>query len=1364
MGTTKANWPFATALRFFSILVFVGIAGAPNLANAQLGGTFSERKTCDNLVSRGREMLQQNNLELASWYLEKAEKLNVEYDGIISRWKDTPAKLRIDVNKAIAEAQKGVPAAPPEPSASRTGTPAPSNPPRSNSPSPSQLYQPSSLPLPTHESVAPLAHGGAPRPVAPIGSTVSNDPTVVDANSYRNERLAEMTDDAKRRALKYLSQARSSLQAGNKIAAIGYYRACVSCRAEFTLADRDSPNRLAIDLQNAGVDVAQLHVASSDPRPAAHRVVPSTSPAPSAPGHWDKKRDAAVKRLAEATAAIDRGDLELAEKLALEAQDLRVPDEAFHPKDKRPWMVLMEVSRQRNRTTPVANASANQNRTIKLTAGQAPLEPSVESRLARPSTGSNLQQEFDANILSESPDPIGSDGLSPTELDDFLTTEELSPLNRERQNTVQLREVPNARPSQIVSPPRAVTERSGSNRVVSSPGAPLPSHNGGSAQHLFDQGVTALRDHNTERAWRLFVEAWQNQEQLTPATRDQLQGYLQSFAANAAEDAAEQSRAPVGSQPSASDADRAALSKFIGEITREQAAVRQLRETRPDEAWERLKQLRSRVEESQIEESAKERLLVRVDRSMTEMESYIDENRSMIELEARNRAVLEEIERRQEQRAQNQQQLASFVEQFNTLMDQQRFPEAEVVARKAREIDPTSPVTQNMIWKTQFARQVVSTVTRSERFSDRWTQHQNGILDSAMPFPDNLIQEFPDAREWSDLTANRRRFLEANKRNYTEEEIEIQKALKRKVDVEFDDVPLYQALEDLAKMSGINVFLDPAGLDAHGITRETPVAISLRKPVSLKSALNLILEPLELSYVIEDEVLRVTSELVRDSDVIPVTYNVADLVYPIPNYAPSYDMGLPGAIREAHETAARALSETANLRRGNTELLIGESAQGGVATPSSASALAQLGQSGELAVVGGAGYNSSPNGFGPGGPGGGSQADFDTLTDLITTTVEPETWEELGGVGTLQGFPVNLSLVVSQTQEVHEKIADLLAQLRRLQDLQVTIEVRFITLNDDFFERIGVDFDFEVDDNTGLTANQADRLAGNQGNFDDGGPSVTIGLDPVTNLPRADLDIRFDQGSFGITQPTFGGFDVESAANIGFAILSDIEAFFVIQAAQGDRRSNVLQAPKVTLFNGQQAFVSDASQRPFVTSVIPVVGDFAAAHQPVITVLTEGTSLSVQAIVSNDRRFVRLTLVPFFSRIGDVDTFQFNGRTDSDTGTNTVDPADETSTVTNNIRQVNEGTTVQLPTFAFTTVNTTVSVPDGGTILLGGIKRLSEGRVEHGVPMLSKLPYVNRLFRNVGVGRETSSLMMMVTPRIIIQEEEEANVLGGIGN
>src|SRR5207245_8357018 len=80
---------------------------------------------------------------------------------------------------------------------------------------------------------------------------------------------------------------------------------------------------------------------------------------------------------------------------------------------------------------------------------------------------------------------------------------------------------------------------------------------------------------------------------------------------------------------------------------------------------------------------------------------------------------------------------------------------------------------------------------------------------------------------------------------------------------------------------------------------------------------------------------------------------------------------------------------------------------------------------------------------------------------------------------------------------------------------------------------------------------------------------------------------------------------------------------------------------------------------------------------------------------------------------------------------------------------------LQQPTFNSISVQTTVNVPDGGTVLLGGLKRLSEGRNEFGPPILSKIPYIDRLFKNVGYGRETESLLMMVTPRIVINEEED---------
>jgi hypothetical protein len=86
--------------------------------------------------------------------------------------------------------------------------------------------------------------------------------------------------------------------------------------------------------------------------------------------------------------------------------------------------------------------------------------------------------------------------------------------------------------------------------------------------------------------------------------------------------------------------------------------------------------------------------------------------------------------------------------------------------------------------------------------------------------------------------------------------------------------------------------------------------------------------------------------------------------------------------------------------------------------------------------------------------------------------------------------------------------------------------------------------------------------------------------------------------------------------------------------------------------------------------------------------------------------------------------------------------------------------TVQLPTFNATTVQTTVSVPDGGTALLGGISRASEGSVTRGVPVLGKVPGASRLFKNRGIGRDVGLSQMTVTPRIIILEEEELRQTG----
>ncbi len=1046
----------------------------------------------------------------------------------------------------------------------------------------------------------------------------------------------------------------------------------------------------------------------------------TASPAPrrQPPSPWAAKKRQAMQALASSRAAMNRGDLALAERLARQAKDLQIPESEFAAGETRPWILLLEIDRaaKRQRQAVVQASNDGPDGSVVRPAASQPAQPFVSGPFFGPELSAPLQ---------------GSDLAAPEPVADIPQPEaprqpEIPQQPAVRQLEAQpYTEAPDSLVTQGVPVP-LVAQR----EFEDSPPPPSQSP----VYDLIRAGEAAVKNRDFETARENFREAWRYERELDPTARQQLQDNLQLLRSNAA--------ARVQPADDLTTGERAMVRRFSSNVSREQVAIRRSLRDDPKLAWERLKKLRMKVEEADIPESAREQLLSRVDRGLSEAERYIERNRPQIEMDDQNREVLAEIDRRRQHRIDVDEQLAKMVDEFNELMDQERFSEAIVLAKQARELAPENPTVEMMFWKSRFAESLMVEMSIRDRSERGVVGALHSVGESGIPFDDRFPIEFPNggnAKYWEDLTNRRRRALAEGSRRMTDTELEIQRALKKKVQVDFSNQPLSDVLAHLGDLAGISIYPDPQGLAAEGAASDMPVSIRLNQEVQLKSALNIILDQFSLSYVIQDEVLKVTSKSIRDSKVYVETYDVGDLVIPIPNFLPSYNVGLPSAIREAYNAQGHG-QFMGGYNQGPLTVL---AENGGGAAASGSSVLAQMSASG--ALQGGSG-SPRPLGFGPGGMGGGVQADFDTLIDLIVATIAPNTWDDVGGEGSIQGFPTNLSLVVSQTQEVHDQIADLLDQLRRLQDLQVTIEVRFITLNDNFFERIGVDFDFDIDDNTVVFPD------------DDSGPSVTIGLDPQGN-PTADLDLSFTQGSFGAAAPAFGGFDAASAANFGFAIISDIEAFFLIEAVQGDTRTNVLQAPKVTLFNGQQASVIDTSQRPFVTSVTPVVGDFAAAQAPIIVVLSEGTSLNVQAVVSNDRRFVRLTLVPFFSTIGDVEEFTFEGRRVSNTGTAVQDPTDDGSTISNDAEEIIEGTTVQLPQFAVTSVSTTVSVPDGGTILLGGIKRLQEGRNERGVPILSKLPYVNRLFKNVGIGRTTQSLMMMVTPRIIIHEEEE-NRLG----
>ena len=887
-------------------------------------------------------------------------------------------------------------------------------------------------------------------------------------------------------------------------------------------------------------------------------------------------------------------------------------------------------------------------------------------------------------------------------------------------------------------------------RLPDPEGQPRPIQRGNpSAMELFRAGEQSLRRGDSSEAREYFHQAYDVRDQLDPTTAGRLQDRLQMLAAPSSQRPAEK----VDSLLDVTSEKQQLLAKqLVAEIAQKQISAAKIREKDPTRAMRLLTEARANVEASGLAPQMRAQLLRRVDRHIEELDKYIVQNRAQIELDAANAEVLDEVKRRQRAKIEVDEKLAKLVDDFNKLMDQERFAEAEVLAKRARELDPENPLVRHLMWMSRF-------VIRTQRDQDLKDAEDAGAWgtwmsahESAVPFDDRDPYRMPNAKKWAELTKSRSRLLAENRSRRTEREMEIERKLKTPVLLEFREAPLAEVLDYLAKMAAVNLHLDEKGLEEEGVSSDTPVTIDLTSEISLKSALNLILEPKHLSFVIQDEVLKVTSEQLRDGVVFTETYNVADLVIPIPNFVPNGRMGLNGFLAEAYNLTGGAWGGMGGVNGvGNGYLASRDGSPAtGVIDPK---VLAQINEL--LPTNTGARLSSStgqPAQFGPGGMGGGAQADFDTLIELITTTVKPQTWDEVGGPGSISEFPNNLSLVISQTQDVHEEIVDLLEQLRRNQDLQVTIEVRFITLSDNFFEQIGVDFQ----------ANIVNDLFPGFDPTASGARNGVVGLmEPAAGAPfpnfTSQLEIPFRQNSFNLATPQFG--QPVQVANFGFAILSDLEAYLLVNASQGDRRSNVLQAPKVTMFNGQAASVFDQTSQPFLISVIPVVGDFAAAYQPVITVLSEGTALTVQAVVSSDRRFVRMTVVPFFSQIGAVTEFRFTG-SESTTKKTTAESAtggasgDSTASSDDDVTTT-EGVTIQLPSFSFVSVSTTVSVPDGGTVLLGGIKRLSEGRNEFGVPILSKLPYINRLFKNVGIGRETQSLMMMVTPRIIIQEEEE---------
>ncbi|NLX13822.1 MAG: type II and III secretion system protein [Phycisphaerales bacterium] len=427
---------------------------------------------------------------------------------------------------------------------------------------------------------------------------------------------------------------------------------------------------------------------------------------------------------------------------------------------------------------------------------------------------------------------------------------------------------------------------------------------------------------------------------------------------------------------------------------------------------------------------------------------------------------------------------------------------------------------------------------------------------------------------------------------------------------------------------------------------------------------------------------------------------------------------------------------------------------------------------------------------------------FEELIYLIQQQVMPATWEEEAPVGGLPDQEMRVGtigswkdrLIVTHTPKAHLLINRLFRKLRESEDhLQVAVEAQFITLTSNFLEEIGIDLDVVLNNgNAGIDRMYApgsgvvDPVTGGeyllQREFTKLGFTPGVYLPPgATAIPVGTTDTTGGTGTMaGIVQPYYdvalvpqgsssnymsrhttpipiinntadmaiaqstgvpgslGGGGVSPALQMFGSFLDNIQVDFLLRATQMDVHSSLVDAPRLVVHNNRMSTISVNTTAYIVGSPgwaaqggSGVGGAPATGQQPTLLPAPTGRSLSVLPTVSTDRKYVTVTVYPMFMQ-------------------STYRPI-----------AAGAGALVQvmeLPTYSMFNIQTTVTVPDGGTILLGGLKLAGETEVEAGVPILSKIPVLKRLYNNRSQVRDEQIQMILVKPSIFLKDEMEDRV------
>ncbi len=174
----------------------------------------------------------------------------------------------------------------------------------------------------------------------------------------------------------------------------------------------------------------------------------------------------------------------------------------------------------------------------------------------------------------------------------------------------------------------------------------------------------------------------------------------------------------------------------------------------------------------------------------------------------------------------------------------------------------------------------------------------------------------------------------------------------------------------------------------------------------------------------------------------------------------------------------------------------------------------------------------------------------------------------------------------------------------------------------------------------------------------------------------------------------------------------------LMEQLQQDARTTVIAAPKVTMLSGEPATIQTLEQHP-------CVGDL-------------GMDASLTAVASADARKVKVVLDMRARELGEAVTPSMNAAASG---------GPDGKAVATTLSQF-----VQLPKVVTRGIKDTLVIADGQSVILYAGAAEHDVRREFRPPVISKIPYVNRLYKNVGYGKETDHLLVVLTPRIIKED------------